>query len=258
MAPKLRERRSASSGTEPKRKSARLNNANQAANTFADPRVVDNKPNKNLPTTNNPQREIHVVVDGDEIADIINKMALRCIRSLASERNHENVIVTFQERALEALEDLYTRVDGRAEWAKTRNRGSFPNYTDENDEDDDIDELMGDEEAEEARRRKARRGPIVFDVDRYGDDGDEVLLGEAGDVYCFCQKKEHGRMYCCANKDCVTGWFHEECIVKLMKKDHQPVEDEDWLCPVCVEEEKFHRRTRVKGTLWVRRANMGF
>lgn len=209
MAPKSTKKLSAPAETEPSRKSPRLS-ANQTS-LPTEPRINDaNKP------SNNPQREIHVVVDGDEIADIINKMARRCIRGVAREPDYENVIVTFQERALDALEDLYTRVDARAEWAKTRNRGSFADSYRENDEDDDLDELIDDEEAGEARRRKAAaRGPIVVDVHAYPSD--QNVFGKEDDCYCFCRKKENGRMYCCANVDCATGWFHEECIVKLMK-----------------------------------------
>ena len=182
------------------------------------------------------QREIHVAVSGDEIADIINHMARRCIRGIArasdtdTDTHPNRIIADHQERALDALEDLYTRVDERAEFAKMRNRGNFPLHSNY---DDEVDEL-------------ALSDPTVIDVTQqdsfFGDDEREL--------HCFCQKPAYGRMYGCAGRECVTGWFHEGCIGTLMKKVHWPVEGEVWMCPVCAEEEKRMRRERSTGRVW--------
>ena len=46
-------------------------------------------------------------------------------------------------------------------------------------------------------------------------------------VYCFCQKEEHGKMIQCENPTCKYGWFHFSCI------DLKRPPKGSWYCPEC-------------------------
>ena len=61
-------------------------------------------------------------------------------------------------------------------------------------------------------------------------------------TFCYCKGPDAGKMIACDNSDCVTEWFHIDCL----KIDAKSIPKGKWYCPDCRKMPKFAKRNRTK------------
>lgn len=86
-------------------------------------------------------------------------------------------------------------------------------------------------------RNQAARRPIIeessetddetsseAETDNEGDSGNEEKDDE---IWCYCNKSEHGEMAACDNDSCIFRWFHFDCVgLKVPSQGN-------WTCTAC-------------------------